>query len=70
MEFWRFACIALMFSSLACASTVWHQGGGGSGDAGNFPSDAEVTLGIGTLPQIDGSLGNRTNGADACSGGV
>jgi hypothetical protein len=50
--------------SLAGASTVWHEGDDGTGDAGNLPSTAEFTIGLGPLTAITGTLGDVASGAD------
>jgi hypothetical protein len=57
--------VFLAASTIGWSSTIWHEGDGGQGDAGNLPASANITQGSGgPLTQIIGSLSNSTTGAD------
>ena len=51
-------------SSMSWGTTIWHEGDDGQGDAGPFPSSANLTIGVGSLTEILGKLSDVTKGAD------
>jgi hypothetical protein len=60
----RWLGVFLAIATPITASTIWHEGDDGQGDAGGTPATANITYGSGTLTAIDGSLSNITGGAD------
>lgn len=61
-----FFCIATALSVTAGASTIWHEGDLGEGDAGGQLASANIAYGLGPLTEIIGSFGanQQSTGAD------
>jgi PEP-CTERM motif-containing protein len=43
---------------------IWNEGDAGEGDAGKLPGSANITVGVGSLTKICGSLDNSGSGGD------
>jgi hypothetical protein len=59
-------CAVTVLSLTASASTIWHEGDLGEGDAGGQLASGNVVFGFGSLTEIIGSFGTNqtTSGAD------
>src|SRR5580700_2000684 len=58
--------IAALHAAPVCTAGagIWNEGDDGEGDAGKFPSGANITIGVGSLSEICGSLSDSTSGGD------
>jgi hypothetical protein len=57
-------CLMLALTVFATASSIWNEGDNGEGNAGGKPNSANITVGIGSLTDIIGKLGDVSTGAD------
>jgi hypothetical protein len=60
----RICLLAVFLASMGFATSVWHEGDDGQGDAGGMPGSANITIGNGSLTDIIGNLTDNTLGAD------
>ncbi len=60
LNFWLSGAVAVAL--IAGAGAQWDETANGGGDAGDLPSTAQITVGVGALTQI---IGNATSANDA-----